>query len=515
MNLKAERQQMVLKGRLGLQRSLALHPKPFANLKKEDLKVEVTGRGLQVDDEKKECYQKALTSELAGQCRVPAFFNPPKTTLEDLGVCKYEILPYEPMHDLSNHITNLLDELPNHVSKDEASVIQECKDLTVGQKEKKSAFDIHCLIITISSQLRGKAPLKVRQLIDTLVQMAEILYKPDKDVSPCLILRYHNLSFYHAILCLEVIGTQPVTLTRRKLYGKYYHGLIQHAPIQLRIISGESSNAEDEERYFITITRETSSQHPSHKIGNIIRIQAEHSFNEQFNITRENQESNVKRLAKSLPDFPDTLFQPFVLQKYKRQWQAHLERISDFLLPGHRLWWEFDGENVIFHDSAEHIDACPPDPTLHHFRSSSLKEEESYLKECWQECLDKWICIPAHCLYTEDPENADKVRRIKTNFLIDQVNMENDTGTAFGETNGQEDSGNNDDQNGDNSEINFLPVVAAAATDDDYNENEVVISVNVTSPDDEETLISDDVPSLGNGEIQVTSCSHQEVSEAT
>ena len=103
-----ERQQMVLKGRLGLQRSLALHPKPFANLKKEDLKVEVMGRGLQVDGEKKECYHKALTSELAGQCRVPALlFNAPKTTLEDLGVSKYEILPCEPMHDLSNHITNL------------------------------------------------------------------------------------------------------------------------------------------------------------------------------------------------------------------------------------------------------------------------------------------------------------------------------------------------------------------------------------------------------------------------
>ena len=39
-----ERQQMVLKGRLGLQRSLALHPKPFANLKKEDLKVEVMAK---------------------------------------------------------------------------------------------------------------------------------------------------------------------------------------------------------------------------------------------------------------------------------------------------------------------------------------------------------------------------------------------------------------------------------------------------------------------------------------
>ena len=79
------------------------------------------GKGLQVDGERKECYKDALTSELAGHCRVPALlFNAPKTTLEDLGASKYEIVPCEPMHDLSNHITNLLDELPNHVSKDVA-----------------------------------------------------------------------------------------------------------------------------------------------------------------------------------------------------------------------------------------------------------------------------------------------------------------------------------------------------------------------------------------------------------
>ena len=75
-----ERQQMVLKGRLGLQRSFALHPKPFVNLKKEDLKVEVMAKGLQVDGKKKECYQKAHTSELREQCRVLAvLFNAPKT----------------------------------------------------------------------------------------------------------------------------------------------------------------------------------------------------------------------------------------------------------------------------------------------------------------------------------------------------------------------------------------------------------------------------------------------------
>ena len=475
-----ERQQAVLKGRIGLRRSLDLHPKPLANLRKEDLKTEVIGRGLEVDGDKKEDYQKALTTELAGQCRVPALlYHAPSTPLEDLGLSKYEILPCEPMHDLSNHITNLLEELPNHVPDDVASLLQECKDLTLGQKEKKRAFDLRCLIVMISSQLRGKAPLKVQQLIDTLVQMAEILYKPEKGRCPRLILRYHNLSFYHAILCLEVIGTQPTKLTRRKLYGKYYHGLVRHAPIQLRIISGESNNAEDEERFFNSIksiTRETSSQHPSHIIGNIIiRLQAEHAFKEQFSTSRADQDSCVKKLAKSLPDFPDTLFQPFVLQKYKKQWQAHLEKISDFLLPGEGIWWEHDGENVIFHDSKQHQKTSPHGPVLHHFRTSSLKGEECYLNQCWLECVERGISLPTHWLYLQDQENPDLVRRVATDFL-----SENNKTTVQNKSRRQEENaetveehidsgqGGNDDGDG-----------------DDNHENEVLMSVNVTSADDE------------------------------
>ena len=136
-----ERQQAVLKGRIGLRRSLDLLSKPLANLRKKDLKIEVIGRGLEVDGDKKEDYKKALTTERAGQYRVPVLlYHAPSTPLEDLGLSKYEILPGEPMHDLSNHIANILEELPNHVTKDVASVLQECKELTLGQKEKTGAL---------------------------------------------------------------------------------------------------------------------------------------------------------------------------------------------------------------------------------------------------------------------------------------------------------------------------------------------------------------------------------------
>jgi len=141
-----------------------------------------------------------------------------------------------------------------------------------------------------------------------------------RDRCPRLILRYHNVSFYHAILCFEVIGTQPTTLTRQKLCGKYFHNVVSHAPIQLCIIIGESSNTEVEERYFTSIkgiTRETPSHPLSHIIGNIlIRLQAKTMFRELFDTCREDQETFVQKLAKSLPDFPDTLFPSFVLEKY-------------------------------------------------------------------------------------------------------------------------------------------------------------------------------------------------------
>ena len=42
-------------------------------------------------------------------------------------------------------------------------------------------------------------------------------------------------------------------MTRDKIYGKYLHNLLVHAPLQYRLVSGESINGEDEERFFETI----------------------------------------------------------------------------------------------------------------------------------------------------------------------------------------------------------------------------------------------------------------------
>jgi hypothetical protein len=83
--------------------------------------------------------------------------------------------------------------------------------------------------------------------------MQDIWYTDDDNRSPRLVLRYHNLSFLHFLICTFEFGSTPTALTARKLYGKYLHNLVSHQPIQLIIISGTSSNEEKEERVFNAI----------------------------------------------------------------------------------------------------------------------------------------------------------------------------------------------------------------------------------------------------------------------
>ena len=77
------------------------------------------------------------------------------------------------------------------------------------------------------------------------------------------------------MLLKEVIDINKLSssITREKLYGKYCHNLLVHAPIQYRLISGESINAEDEERVFHTIqkvNRGKTNNKPKNLIGNMI-----------------------------------------------------------------------------------------------------------------------------------------------------------------------------------------------------------------------------------------------------
>ena len=100
-------------------------------------------------------------------------------------------------------------------------------------------------------------------------------------------------------------------------------------------------NAEDEERTFnaiCNISRDTSSRRPSEIVGNNnLRFQAEAAMHGKSESLRK-QESSISKFAIFVTYSPNTIFEKDFIKRDRHDYQAHLQRISDFLLPGERIW---------------------------------------------------------------------------------------------------------------------------------------------------------------------------------
>ena len=133
---------------------------------------------------------------MKGKQRVSALlFNQPQANLEDLGLDRYEVLPTELLHDISHHIENFLTEIPHHLSSVHGNIIKDVKS-ALQDKECNRGVDYRAAIIKVAgyAEQTGKFPPEVMQLINSLVEMQGILYAPDRERTPALILRYYNQS---------------------------------------------------------------------------------------------------------------------------------------------------------------------------------------------------------------------------------------------------------------------------------------------------------------------------------
>ena len=155
----------------------------------------------------------------------------------------------------------------------------------------------------------------------------------------------------------------------------------------------------------------TSSHHDGHVLGNlIIRIQAEENFkNENVYNSDNNNNNEIEKYGKVVSAHrQNTIYTYDYIQSNSEVWQALLEtRLSDFLLPGAGVWWKQNEFGIEFFDCLE-LPIEPNFPTLHHFRSSSYKQEETYLDECWRKIIDDDIIIPIDILKVED-ESTGKI----------------------------------------------------------------------------------------------------------
>ena len=94
------------------------------------------------------------------------------------------------------------------------------------------------------------------------------------------------------------------------------------------------------------------------------------------------QESRLGKLARCLPPAQNTIIPHRVILKYPYAYQAHLEKIEDFLLCGEGIWWRHIVSGVEFPGGPEEMQSNDNGPPLHHFRTCTFKSQEQYLKNC-------------------------------------------------------------------------------------------------------------------------------------
>ncbi|XP_066298089.1 uncharacterized protein [Branchiostoma lanceolatum] len=366
--------------------------------------------------------QALLKTQLHGVKRPPALlFGSTDTSLEDLNLDRYEVLPCEPLHDVSHQTDNLFQELPHHVPSDIRQIIKEVYDATLGNKEMKRGCDYRVALVTLAAALEGKASTPVMELITSLVEIQRVSYLPAEKRCPREILRLHNQAFLHAVRLRQVIA-KPKKLTPRALYGNYFHALTCHSPMVYRIIALSSTYTESEERVFNQlrgIHRTTGpSRHPGQVIGNmLVRVQCENILHADKDPSTY-QPSIVSKAAKARQrDGSDTLISREIIAKYPKAYQAHCERLSDFWRCGKGQWWYVTEEGVRFCDGPSHPDRLQAGPQMMHFRSSSLQSVQNYLKNTWQQCLEEEVTVPLEKIYVYE-ENGELQSIKKTDFLV-------------------------------------------------------------------------------------------------
>ena len=77
-----------------------------------------------------------------------------------------------------------------------------------------------------------------RILFENLVEIQGLLYSHED-----------HRTFVHGMEARQLFK-KPKALTKRKMFGQYFHALICHAPKQFRVFALTSTNAENEEREF-------------------------------------------------------------------------------------------------------------------------------------------------------------------------------------------------------------------------------------------------------------------------
>lgn len=140
------------------------------------------------------------------------------------------------------------------------------------------------------------------------------------------------------------------------------------------------------------LTKRTSNNHPDNIITNVIkRLQFE-----QVGDAILSQESQIKSFAATVGPMRNTVIPKSMLDTH--HYQAHLERINDFLIHGPGVWWCETSEGIMFLDGSDEKDYRDEGPALQTFSSLMSTDVELYLQQHWETCCNSGVVLPATCL---------------------------------------------------------------------------------------------------------------------
>ena len=200
---------------------------------------------------------------------------------------------------MRNLFSELPSVLPSCIKTECVQCIKQCLS-----REKKKAAELRTTAILLYLMVRTctSDDWKVVALLESIVQISEIMYAHDSERSPKMVLRLYNNVWLHHELCYDLFQTVK---SRTALFGLCLHSISRHAPEQYEIVCLRSVNTENQERLFGQSRRTAESvtnRHPANIITNVML----HMQAKQIDTCKVNGATIVSKAAKGLPEYRGT-----------------------------------------------------------------------------------------------------------------------------------------------------------------------------------------------------------------
>ena len=300
------------------------------------MQEELKAQGIWDTDRPKKELEAVLAQSLKGAQRVPSLL---------ITDPEYTILDCEPLNDFKGHLKHLLTELPYILNREPLELCQELlENLLLSKREGGfTGADLSVALLEVYKLLHYlDVQAEVKLLLQTAAKISGILYASEDKQTPKAVLQLYNCTWMHHKLCLHLFF-DPKESTTKAIFGTYLHALLVHAPLQYEVVCLQSVNTENQERIFQQakqIARSTTNRQPGKVVPTLLLHLQAKQLTGQLSSSYNHGEARVKRVAAALPSFPGTTVSESFVNGCcgSSSWQAHLERISHYLLCGEGIW---------------------------------------------------------------------------------------------------------------------------------------------------------------------------------